>query len=48
MYFPHQKLKATETLKGLTCILFEKIIINPKVFITILGIERATMGIWNK
>ena len=48
MYLPHHKVKATQVLKGIPCILSEDLLVNPNNFITIAGIERATMGIWDK
>ena len=45
MYFPHNKVEATQVLDRLTCILSEELLVNPNNFITISGIERATMGI---
>ena len=48
MYFPHNKVEGTQVLKGLPCILSEELLIGPNNFITISGIERTTMGIWDK
>ena len=47
IYFPHCKLEATQFLNGLTCILSEELTVNPNGFIAILGVERATMGVWD-
>ena len=48
MYFPHHKVESTQALNWLPCILSEELLINPINFITRSGIERATMGIWDK
>ena len=48
MYFPHHRLEATKVLNVLTCILSEELLINPNNFITKSGIERGTIGIWDK
>ena len=48
MYFPHHKVEATQALNGIPCILFEELLINPNIFITISGIEQSTMGIRDK
>ena len=48
MYFPYHKYEETQVLNGLTCILSEELLINPNNFITISGIERYNMGIWDK
>ena len=48
MYFPHHMVEATQVLNKITYILTEDLLINPKNFITRPGIERATMGIWDK
>ena len=48
IYFPHQKVEATHVLNRLPRILSEQILFNPNNFITISGIEQATMGIWDK
>ena len=48
MYFPHHEVEATHVLNGLLCIISEELLINSKNFITISGIDIATMGIWDK
>ena len=48
IYFPHNKIEATQVLNWLHCIISEELLTNPKMFINILGIERATMVIWGK
>ena len=48
MYLHHNKVEATQVLNGLPCILYEELLINHNNFITISGIGRATMGIWDK
>ena len=48
MYYPHNKVEATQLLNGLTYILSEDLLINPNNFITISGIDIDTMGIWDK
>ena len=48
MHFPHHKLEETQVLNGLTCILSEELLINPNYSVTRSGIERSTMGIWDK
>ena len=48
MYFPHNKVEATQVLNVLTYILSEELLINFNFFIIIPEIEQATLGIWNK
>ena len=48
IYFPYHKVKATQVLNGLTCILSEELLIKPNDFITISGVDRSTMGIWGR
>ena len=48
MYSPHNKEEATQVINALPCILSEEILINPNNLIKISGIERATMGNWDK
>ena len=48
IYFPHHKVEATHVLNRLPCILSEEILTKPNNLITRSGIERATMGIWDK
>ena len=48
IYFPHHKIESIQALNGLTCILSEELLINPNNFVTRSGIERATMGTWDK
>ena len=48
MYLPYNKVEATQSLNGPPYFLSEEILINPNYFITISGIERSTMGIWDK
>ena len=47
-YLTYHKVEATQLLNGPPCFLSEEIPINPNDFITISGIERSTMGIWDK
>ena len=48
MYFRNHKVEAIKVLKRRPCILFEELLINPNIFITISGIEQSTMGIRDK
>ena len=48
MYFRNHKVEAIKVLKIRPCILFEELLIKPRNFITISGIERSTMGIYDK
>ena len=48
IFFPNHRVESTNDLNGLTCILSEELLVNPNCFITGSGIERATMGIWDK
>ena len=48
MYFPHHNIEATQFLNVMPCIIYEKLLIKPRNFITISGIERSTMGIYDK
>ena len=48
IYFPRHKVEATQVLYRLPCILYQELLVITNVFITISGIERATMGIWDK
>ena len=48
MYFSRNKVEATQVFNGIPRILSEELLINPSNFITISGIYRATMGIWDK
>ena len=48
MNFTHNKVEATQALNGLPCIISKEILIKPNDFITISGIKRATMGMWDK
>ena len=48
MFFPHQKVKSTQVINGLTCILSEEVLVNPNDFIARSGIKKNTMGIWDK
>ena len=48
MYFPHHKVESMQVLSIIPCIIAKEILINPNYFITRSGIERATMGIWDK
>ena len=48
MFFPHQKVKSTQVINRLTCILSEEVLVNPNDFIARSGIKKNTMGIWDK
>ena len=48
MYFPCHKLEATHDFNKPPCIISEELLINTSYFITRLGIEQASMGIWDK
>ena len=48
VYFPRHKVEAKKVIKGILCILYEELLINPNDFINRSGIERATMVIWDK
>ena len=48
MYLPHQKVKATQAHNGLTYVLAKYLLIKHTNFITISGIDRDVMGLWDK
>ena len=47
-YFPRHKVEATQVLNRNLCIISEELLVKPNNFITRSGIERATMGVWDK
>ena len=48
MYFTHHRVEATQVLNRLPYIISEELLVNLKNFINRSGVERATMGIWDK
>ena len=48
MYLPHHKVEATQVLNIIPCIIYEGLLVKPNNFITRSGIEKATMGVWDK
>ena len=48
MYFTHHKVESNQVFNGIPYIISEELLINPNNFITISGIKRATMVIWDK
>ena len=48
IYFPHHKVASAQVLNGLPCIISEELLVSPNNFITISGIDQATMCIWDK
>ena len=48
MFLTHHKFEATHVINRLPLIIYEELLVNPDDFIPILGINWATMGIWDK